>query len=54
VRASALLLTAIVLALLAQPAAAAEPERITRAEAIAVADRDPKVRDQEREHGELA
>jgi len=54
VRASALLLATIVLALLAQPAAAAEPERISREEAIAVADRDPKVRDQEREHGELA
>ncbi len=53
-RASALLLITIVLALLAPPAAAAEPERISREEAIAAADRDPKVRDQEREHGELA
>jgi hypothetical protein len=54
VRATALLLAAVFLALLAQPAAAAESERITRAEATAAADRDPKVRDQEREHGELA
>jgi hypothetical protein len=54
VRATALLLAAIFLALLAQPAVAAEPERITRAEATAAADRDPTVKDQEREHGELA
>jgi len=54
VRATALLLAAIFLALLAQPATAAEPERITRAEATAAADRDPTVKDQEREHGELA
>jgi hypothetical protein len=54
VRATALLLAAIFLALLAQPAMAAEPERITRAEATAAADRDPTVEDQEREHGELA
>ena len=53
-RASALLLAVIALALLAPPAVAAQPERITRAEAIASADRDPKVRDEEREHGELA
>lgn len=53
-RAAALLLAAVFLALLAQPALAAEPERITREEAIAAADRDPKVEDQEREHGELA
>lgn len=53
-RATALLLAAVFLALLAQPAPAAEPERITRAEATAAADRDPKVREQEREHGELA
>jgi hypothetical protein len=54
VRATALLLAAIFLALLAQPALAAEPERITREEAIAAADRDPTVHEQEREHGELA
>ena len=53
-RAIALLLTAIFLALTAQPALAAEPERVTRAEATGAADRDPKVREQEREHGELA
>ncbi len=53
-RAAALLLTTLFLALLAQPALAAEPERITREEATAAADRDPKVKDQEREHGELA
>lgn len=53
-RATALLLAAIFLALLAQPAMAAEPERITRGEATAAADRDPTVKDQEREHGELA
>jgi hypothetical protein len=54
VRATALLLAAIFLALLAQPALAAQPERVTREEATAAADRDPKVKDQEREHGELA
>jgi len=54
VRATALLLVAIVLALSAQPALAAQPERITRAEAIAAADRDPKVHDQEGKNGELA
>ena len=53
-RATALLLAAIFLALLAQPATAAEPERIARAEATAAADRDPTVKDQERKHGELA
>lgn len=53
-RATALLFVAVSLALFAQPALAAEPERITRDEATAVADRDPKVREQEREHGELA
>ena len=53
-RATALLLVAIVLALSAQPALAAQPERITRAEAIAAADRDPKVHDQEGKNGELA
>ena len=53
-RAAALLLAAVFLALLAQPAPAAEPERVTREEATAAADRDPKVLDQEREHGELA
>ncbi|HEY5943158.1 MAG TPA: PepSY domain-containing protein [Solirubrobacterales bacterium] len=36
------------------PASAAAADRITRAEAIATADREPKVREQEREHGELA
>ncbi|HEY6731800.1 MAG TPA: PepSY domain-containing protein [Solirubrobacterales bacterium] len=52
----ALLLAAalLVLALSAQPAAAAEPEKVSQAEAIAAADRDPKVREQEREHGEMA
>jgi hypothetical protein len=54
VRASALLFAAVALLLFAQPALAAEPERITRAEAIAAADKDPKVRDQERKNGELA
>jgi hypothetical protein len=54
VRAAALLLATVFLALLAQPAPAAEPERITREEAIAAADRAPEVRDQEREHGALA
>jgi hypothetical protein len=54
VRATALLLTAVFLTLLAQPASAEEPERITRAEATATADRDPTVKEQEREHGELA
>jgi hypothetical protein len=54
VRATAFLLAAVFLALIAQPALAAEAERITREEATAAADRDPKVRDQEREHGELA
>jgi hypothetical protein len=54
VRTSALLFAVIALALLAQPALAAQPERITRAEAIATADKDPKVRDVERQHGELA
>ena len=52
-RATALLLAAVFFTLLAQPALAAEPERITREEAIATADRDAKVRDQQREHGEL-
>lgn len=53
-RASALLLAVVALALLAPPAVAAQPERITRAEAIAAADRDPKVREEEQKHGELA
>lgn len=53
-RATALLLATVFLALLAQPAPAAEPERVTRGEAIVAADRDPKVREQEREHGALA
>ena len=45
----------VVLALFAHPALGARsPERITRAEAIAAADRDPKVREQERKNGELA
>jgi len=54
VRAAALPLAAVALLLFAQPALGAEPERITRAEAIAAADKDPKVRDQERKNGELA
>ncbi len=53
-RAAALLLAAVFLALLVQPAVAAEPERVTREEAITAADRDPKVGDQERKNGELA
>lgn len=53
-RATGLLLAAVFLVLLAQPAIAAQPERVTRAEATAAADRDPKVLEQEREHGELA
>ena len=52
-RATALLLATILLALLAQPALAAQPQRIGREEAIAAADRDPKVRDQQRRHGAL-
>jgi hypothetical protein len=48
------LLVAVALALIAPTASAAEPERITQAEAIAAADRDPKVREQERKHGDLA
>lgn len=35
------------------PVAASAAERITRGEAIAIADKDPKVRGEEREHGEL-
>jgi hypothetical protein len=54
VRAAALLLATVCLALFAQPALAAQPERVTRAEATAAADRDPKVREQERERGDLA
>jgi hypothetical protein len=54
VRATALFFAAIVLALFAQPALAAQAERITRAEAITAADGDPKVHDQERKNGELA
>jgi hypothetical protein len=37
----------------ALPASAAASGKVTRAEAIAAADRDPKVRAEEREHGEL-
>jgi hypothetical protein len=52
---TALLLFAVGLALsAAAPAAAAEPEPVSRDEAIAIADEDRKVREQEREHGELA
>ncbi|HEX3042619.1 MAG TPA: PepSY domain-containing protein [Solirubrobacterales bacterium] len=35
------------------PASASAGEKVTRAEAIAAADKDPKVREEEREHGEL-
>jgi hypothetical protein len=48
----AALLIALVLCLLAATPAAAG-EKVTRAEAIAAADSDPKVRAEEREHGEL-
>jgi hypothetical protein len=54
VRRTALLAAAVVLALLATPASAAEPEQITREEAIAAADRDEKVREQRQEHPDLA
>src|SRR5690242_13864130 len=54
VRARTLFFAFLLLALLAPPAVAAQPEKITRAEAIAAADRDPKVREQERKNGELA
>jgi len=54
VRAAVLLLATVLLALAAQPAAAAPPERIAQSEAIAAAGQDPKVREQEREHGDLA
>ena len=53
-RARALLFACVLLALLAQPAIAAQPERITRAEAIAVAGRAAKVHEEERKNGELA
>jgi hypothetical protein len=46
------LLIALVLCLLAATPAAAG-EKVTRAEGIAAADQDPKVREEEREHGEL-
>lgn len=49
----AALLIACVACLVAAPAASGA-ERVSRDEAIAIADRDPKVREQEREHGELA
>jgi hypothetical protein len=45
---------AAALALTVSPASAAEPGELTRAEAITVADRDAKIREQEREHGNLA
>jgi hypothetical protein len=45
-------LAALVLCLLAASPAAAG-EKVTRAEAIAAADRDPKVHEEEREHGQL-
>jgi hypothetical protein len=47
-------LLAVALALWAPAAAATAAERITREEAIAAADRDPKLRQAEREHGDLA
>jgi len=50
----ALLPLTVALALLAAAAPAAAAERITRAEAIAAADEDPKVLGMEREHGDLA
>lgn len=53
-RRAALLLATIALLLTAAPASAAEPERVTEAEAIAAADRDPKVRELRREHPDLA
>jgi hypothetical protein len=49
-----LLLATVVLALTASTAHAAEAERVTREEAIAAADEDPKVREQRREHPNLA
>jgi hypothetical protein len=48
----AAILVALVLCLLAASPATAG-EKVTRAEAIAAADRDPKVHEEEREHGEL-
>jgi hypothetical protein len=45
---------AVALALAAAPALAAAAPQVSRQEAIATADKDPKVRGQEREHGELA
>ncbi|HVD41197.1 MAG TPA: PepSY domain-containing protein [Solirubrobacterales bacterium] len=50
-RRAALLIALVAFLLAAAPAAGAE--RVTRAEAIAAADQDPKVVEQEREHGEL-
>jgi hypothetical protein len=49
-----LALAAVALALMATPALAAEAERVSRSEAIAAADKDPEVREQRREHAELA
>ncbi|MDQ2630178.1 MAG: PepSY domain-containing protein [Actinomycetota bacterium] len=51
---AALLVAAVALAWMATPALAADAERISRSEAIAAADQDPKVREQEEENGELA
>jgi hypothetical protein len=50
---AAFLLAALALALMAPPALAAEPEQITREEAIAAADEDAKVREQRGEHPDL-
>ncbi|HEX7278909.1 MAG TPA: hypothetical protein VF255_04710 [Solirubrobacterales bacterium] len=48
------MLAAVMLALTAPATLAAEPDRLTREEAIAAADEDAKVREQRREHPELA
>jgi hypothetical protein len=47
-------LLATLLVAVAWPATASASPRVTEGEAIAAADRDPQVREQEREHGELA
>jgi len=47
-------LVVTLLVAVAWPATASASPRVTEGEAIAAADRDPKVREQEREHGELA
>lgn len=48
-----LALAAVALALMATPAVAADAEQVSRAGAIAIADRDSKVREERRKHGGL-